>query len=77
MRKVTIGLADEGGDELIVQGFRRGEQYPAYVFMGVVGESADDFREISLTPQAAHELSEIVRQEAEFAQSKRAEEDGK
>lgn len=62
------------GQEMVVQGFRKGGGMDAYVYIGVV-QGDDVLSESLMAPEAAHTLSEYIRQEAEFA-NQRAEEDG-
>lgn len=63
-------VIDEAESELIVQGFRSGGGREPYVFIGsLLGDEFDDLREVTLTAENAHILSEEIRKHAEFASS--------
>lgn len=69
-------VVDDASSELVVQGFRAGGGRESYVFIGsLVGDELDDAREVALTPENAHILSEEIRKHAEFAATPRTEEE--
>lgn len=60
------------GGNVIVQGFRKGGGRGApYVFMSAADKDDNLLDEFELTTENAHVLSEVIRQEAEFANSGR------
>lgn len=73
-RKVSVDSASQA----VVQGFRPGGGTPyPNVYVGILGVEGFPDYEMTLSAQEANELGEILRQEAEFAVSPRAEEDDK
>jgi hypothetical protein len=65
------------GGNVHVQGFRAGGYVDrAHVYVGGYDEDGDVF-EMTVTPEQANTLGEYLRQEAEFAQSARNEEESK
>lgn len=61
-----------GDADIIVQGFRGGEGLVGpYVFLGIQDDGM--LMELSLSPEHANMLGEYLRQEAEYAQTVREE----
>lgn len=70
----TSFVESECGTAVVaVQGFRKMEDDPNYVFIGI-DEGSGFVNEIVLTPENAHILSEEIRKHAEFANSSAEEE---
>lgn len=61
-------IVDDVATQLIVQGFRTSDTLDGYVFIGsLVGDELDESREVILTPEDAHILSEEIRKHAEYS----------
>ena len=62
------------GGAIVLQGFRQGGGINLpYVFVATLDPSGTPISEVTLGVGQAHELSEFLRQEAEFAKSERKE----